>query len=46
VLVNNVGAVHVRLNGFPSLTDADFDGLSASQLLLRSARDPRRGFAI
>jgi NAD(P)-dependent dehydrogenase (short-subunit alcohol dehydrogenase family) len=25
VLVNNVGAAHVRLNGFPSLTDADFD---------------------
>jgi NAD(P)-dependent dehydrogenase (short-subunit alcohol dehydrogenase family) len=25
VLVNNVGAVHVRLNGFLSLADADFD---------------------
>jgi NAD(P)-dependent dehydrogenase (short-subunit alcohol dehydrogenase family) len=25
VLVNNVGAVHVRLDGFLSLTDADFD---------------------
>src|SRR5215471_5815351 len=25
VLVNNVGAVHVRLDGFLSLTDADFE---------------------
>jgi NAD(P)-dependent dehydrogenase (short-subunit alcohol dehydrogenase family) len=25
VLVNNVGAAHVRLNGFMSLTDADFE---------------------
>ncbi len=35
VLVNNVGAAHIRLNGFLSLTDADFE--SSMQLNFYSA---------
>jgi NAD(P)-dependent dehydrogenase (short-subunit alcohol dehydrogenase family) len=46
VLVNNVGAVHVRLKWLSELDRRRLRRLSASQLLLRGARDPRRGFAI
>ena len=42
VLVNNVGGVHLRLDGFLRLTDADFEASLRAQLLLGAARDPRR----
>ena len=41
ILVNNVGAAHMRLDGFLAVTDDDFAGHVRAQLLRDAARDPR-----